>query len=201
MAVPLNRSEERHLYKIRLQLIQSEKFNRTHVISTEDECICLTCSNRISTTIYNKLRIDHTKRHSKAVHSNCRYFSEVNEHYGTDDDDDHNVNNSSPVIIASPNNNCLYNNIQFNEDYSYYIQECLGPEVPSIYLVETQTNKRIFTLDSGDLLRHSISQTALPQIRILDVEISNGFHTKVKLFIPPDVRDESETTYPLILHV
>ena len=32
---------------------------------------------------------------------------------------------------------CLYNRVHMSLDYSYYVLECLGPEVPRIYLFST----------------------------------------------------------------
>lgn len=192
MGAPIYRSDERHLYKVRLQLVRSTKINRTRVISNEEECICLTCNN-ISTTIYTKL--DTNQTHNKTVHNYQRHYSTINSNDNINIDFD--INNENHAMP----NNCLYNHIQFSSDYCYYIQECLGPEVPTVYLVDTHSNQKILTLDYGVLLRHQLTQNALPQIRILNVEINNGFHAKVKLFIPPEIRDEAEITYPLILQM
>lgn len=201
MAAPIYRSDERHLYKVRVQLVSSTKVNRTRVIITEDQCICLTCNSKISTTIFTKLSTNQTQ--NKAVHNYHRHstiYSNDNADIDFDIKYGNNDKKSNPNIQAMPNN-CLYNHIQFSSDYYYYIQECLGPEVPTVYLVETDSNKRILTLDNGDLLRHQLSQNALPQIRTLNVEINNGFHAKVKLFIPPEIRDGAEITYPLIIQM
>lgn len=75
-------------------------------------------------------------------------------------------------------NNCLFNQCYFSKDYSYYVQECLGPATPSIYLVETSTMSKIVVLHSGDLLRNRLSQLAIPQIRTVSVEIRHGFHAQ-----------------------
>lgn len=181
MAVPIQHSDEKHLYKSKLQLIHLTKINRTKVISAENECICLTCSAVL--TASNNLSI-HTKLFSPKTDVGSSL---------------HLVKN--PRNNERTSNNCLYNHILFSSDYSYYIQECLGPEVPSVYLVETNSNQKVLTLDAGDTLRSLLSENSLPQIRILDVKINNGFHAKVKLYIPPDIREEAETTYPLILHM
>lgn len=77
-------------------------------------------------------------------------------------------------------NNCLFNQCYFSKDYSYYIQECLGPATPSIYLVETSTMSKIVVLNSGELLRTRLSQLAIPQIRTVSVEIRHGFHAQGK---------------------
>ncbi|XP_037029793.1 inactive dipeptidyl peptidase 10-like isoform X2 [Bradysia coprophila] len=98
-------------------------------------------------------------------------------------------------------NNCLFNRCYFSKDYSYYVQECLGPETPSIYLVETSTMTKIVVLHSGDALRNRLSQLAIPQIRTVSVEIRYGFHAKVRLFLPPGMKEEEEVAFPLIVHM
>ncbi|XP_055910172.1 inactive dipeptidyl peptidase 10 isoform X1 [Eupeodes corollae] len=98
-------------------------------------------------------------------------------------------------------NNCLYNKIYFSKEFSYYIQECLGPDSPSVYLVETQSNNKIYVLNSGGELRNRLAQLALPQIRTFSVEIRHGFHAQVRLFLPPGMREEEEVAFPLILQI
>ncbi|EDX18166.1 GD15708 [Drosophila simulans] len=97
--------------------------------------------------------------------------------------------------------NCLFNRVQFSQDYSYYVQECLGPEAPSVYLVETASNDKIYVLNAGDVLRHRLSQLAIPQSRTFSVEIRHGFHAQVRLFLPPGMREEEDVAFPLVLHV
>lgn len=98
-------------------------------------------------------------------------------------------------------NNCLYNKIYFSKDFSYYVQECLGPDTPSVYLVDTHSATKIVVLHSGDGLRTQVNQIAVPQIRTFSVEIRHGFHAQVRLFLPPGMKEEEEVAFPLILHL
>lgn len=98
-------------------------------------------------------------------------------------------------------NNCLYNKIHFSKGYSYYIQECLGPDPPSTYLVDTQSNKKVFILHNGDALRYRLYQLAIPQIRIFNVEIRYGFQAQVRLFLPPGMKEEEEIAFPMVLQM
>lgn len=98
-------------------------------------------------------------------------------------------------------NNCLFNQIYLSPDFSYYVQECLGPGTPSIYLVDIHSNTKIIILHNGDLLRYRIDQIAVPQIRTFDVEIRHGFHAQVRLLLPPGMKEEEEVAFPLILHM
>lgn len=106
----------------------------------------------------------------------------------------------SPLGGEIPNN-CLYNKIHFSKDFSYYVQECLGPATPSVYLVETSSMMKIMVLHNGDLLRSRLAQLAIPQIRTVSVEIRHGFHAQVRLFLPPGMKEEEEVAFPLIVHM
>ncbi|KAJ6648221.1 Inactive dipeptidyl peptidase 10 [Pseudolycoriella hygida] len=98
-------------------------------------------------------------------------------------------------------NNCLYNKIYFSKDFSHYVQECLGPATPSVYLVETNSMTKIMVLHGGDLLRTRYNSLALPQIRTVSVEIKDGFHAQVRIYLPPGMKEEEEVAFPLIVHM
>ncbi|XP_034662101.1 inactive dipeptidyl peptidase 10 [Drosophila subobscura] len=179
MAAPEKRPGERHLYKISLKLNVTES-NRTYITSTQPTC--LTCDNTEAT--YRLHRASPSKMPTRGDS-----WEDIVARLEPDD-----------CIYDIPKN-CLYNRVQFSGDYSYYVQECLGPEAPSVYLVETASNDKIFVLNAGDVLRHRLSQLAIPQMRTFSVEIRHGFHAQVRLFLPPGMREEEEVAFPLVLHV
>ncbi|XP_077283186.1 inactive dipeptidyl peptidase 10 [Arctopsyche grandis] len=98
-------------------------------------------------------------------------------------------------------NNCLYNNVIFSANNRYYVQECLGPESPSVYLAETLTNFRVAILHAGEQLRDRVNALAAPQIKTFQVEIQDGYHAQVRLYLPPGLREYEELPFPLILQV
>ncbi|XP_065094399.1 inactive dipeptidyl peptidase 10 [Ochlerotatus camptorhynchus] len=98
-------------------------------------------------------------------------------------------------------NNCLYNKVYFNFDYTYYVQECLGPESPSSYIVNTISGKKIFILDNGNHLRDMLIEFAKPQIMTFSVQIKYDFNAQVKLFLPPGIKEDDDMLLPLILQV
>ncbi|XP_038122964.1 inactive dipeptidyl peptidase 10 isoform X1 [Culex quinquefasciatus] len=108
--------------------------------------------------------------------------------------------NKTNGLMTIPNN-CLYNKIYFNTDYTYYVQECLGPESPSSYIVDAVTGKKIFILDDGNHLRKKLAELAKPQIMTFSVEIKYDFNAQVKLFLPPGIKEDDDMLLPLILHV
>ncbi|XP_016039738.2 inactive dipeptidyl peptidase 10 isoform X1 [Drosophila simulans] len=176
MAAPEKRPGERHLYKINLKLNVTES-NRTYITSTSPTC--LTCDNTESTYRLHRARI--SQRGDR--------WEDIVARLEPDD-----------CLYDIPKN-CLFNRVQFSQDYSYYVQECLGPEAPSVYLVETASNDKIYVLNAGDVLRHRLSQLAIPQSRTFSVEIRHGFHAQVRLFLPPGMREEEDVAFPLVLHV
>lgn len=189
MAAPERKPGERHLYKIYLKL-NVTKTNRTYITSTRPTC--LTCDNSESTY---KL-VTPKAEPSPNIDGYGFGFSfpapADPPHNDTEDE-----SNSSPKIP----NNCKYNKVYFSRDYSYYVQECLGPDSPSVYLVETSTNNKVVVLHNGDMLRWKLSQLALPQFRTFSVEIRHGFHAQVRLMLPPGMKEEEEIVIPLILQM
>ncbi|XP_058126920.1 dipeptidyl aminopeptidase-like protein 6 [Anopheles ziemanni] len=98
-------------------------------------------------------------------------------------------------------NNCLYNRVAFNDDYTYFVQECLGPESPSTYLVEAGSERKVRVLNDGNELRDQLVQLAKPQIMTFSVQIKYDFNAQVKLFLPPGVKEDDDLQLPLILHI
>ncbi|EAA12145.6 AGAP000848-PA, partial [Anopheles gambiae str. PEST] len=98
-------------------------------------------------------------------------------------------------------NNCLFNRVSFNDDYTYFVQECLGPESPSTYLVEAGTERKVRVLNDGNELREQLVQLAKPQIMTFSVQIKYDFNAQVKLFLPPGVKEDDDLQLPLILHI
>ncbi|XP_037032267.1 inactive dipeptidyl peptidase 10-like isoform X3 [Bradysia coprophila] len=172
MATPKLVPGQRHLYQINLA-INVTKSNRMFISSTLP--ICMTCDNGA-----------HTFRLMSNANSTVANISA--DYY------------ESPLGGHIPNN-CLYNKIHFSKDFSYYVQECLGPATPSIYLVDTNSKTKIMVLHNGDLLRSRLAQLAIPQIRTVSVEIKDGFHAQVRLFLPPGMKEEEEVAFPLIIHM
>lgn len=191
MAAPEMKAGQRHLYKINLDLNVTENPNRIYV--TASLPVCLTCLN--SNFNLRSLNNDAVRNVTESLATTTTTTETTMDDFDffADDDDDHGK--------TSIPNNCLYNKIYFSSDFSYYVQECLGPDSPSVHLVKTSTNEKIFILNSGDLLRSRLTHIAIPQMRTIDVEIVNGFHAQVRLFLPPGMKEEEEISFPLILHM
>lgn len=199
MATPVMKPSQRHLYNISLKLNITENMNRIYLTSSQP--ICLTCET-------NNLKLQQIKNVPAVVEPiqpslPDLLINENNEKNLTFLDmlQDHFLDGNNEVDENRIPNNCLYNKIHFSKNFSYYVQECLGPEVPSIYLVETSTNTKIALLNGGDTLRKRIMQLAIPQVRTFSVEIRHGFLAQVRLFLPPGMKEDEDIAFPLVLHM
>lgn len=85
--------------------------------------------------------------------------------------------------------------------------ECLGPVVPfsAIYRILIDPTKSptqvLFFLQNNTALAERISKVALPQVKSFPVMISGGYHAQVRLFLPPGLREDEITQYPMVVHV
>ncbi|KPM02289.1 hypothetical protein QR98_0006980 [Sarcoptes scabiei] len=64
-------------------------------------------------------------------------------------------------------NQCLYNRVTFSQFGSYYLQECLGPEIPySTIRKSTQSSSRLNqSWESNGKLYRMLSKKSLPTIK------------------------------------
>ncbi|KAJ9579403.1 hypothetical protein L9F63_024489, partial [Diploptera punctata] len=98
---------------------------------------------------------------------------------------------------------CQYHNIIFSPGLNYYVLECLGPGVPTVQLYATRgpAPKLLTTLQNNTRLIEKASKMALPQVKTFPVQISGGYNAQVRLHLPPGLREEEITRYPLVVHV
>lgn len=200
MATPVLKPGQRHLYNISLKLNVTKNRNRIYLTSSQPTCLTCRTNNLKLQPIKNVPTGGEQKppplpdllsneSNEKNLTSLLDMLPEV---IGLDSEEDE--ANRIP-------NNCLYNKVYFSRNFSYYVQECLGPEAPSIYLVETASNTKVALLNGGDTLRKSVSQLAKPQIRTFSVEIRHGFLAQVRLLLPPGMKEDEEIAFPLVLQM
>lgn len=205
MAAPFQRPGERHLYRVRVTLNVTRTPNRVFVSASRPAC--LTCDNGAHTFRLPKVEVE-TK--SQQQHS-YQMINETGAVAGGGNETHPHFQATAaattpptPANVAIPPtipNNCLYNRIHMSPDFGHYVQECLGPDVPSVYLVETQSRQKIAVLHAGDQLRARLATVAMPQIQTFQVEIRHGFHAQVRLLLPPGMRVNEDVAFPLILNV
>lgn len=98
-------------------------------------------------------------------------------------------------IVFAPNNN------------EYALVECLGPDIPTSWIYkfnpksETEPITPIYLLQNNTLLKANVAKIALPQVRTFPVMISGGYHAQARMFLPPGLREDEITKYPMVVHV
>lgn len=103
---------------------------------------------------------------------------------------------------------CQFHKASFAPSISgFLVIECLGPGIPTsaIYRVSHAFAEKpltlIFHVQNNTRLKERVALVALPQVRTFPVMISGGYHAQVRLYLPPGLREDEITRYPLILHV
>lgn len=98
---------------------------------------------------------------------------------------------------------CLYHHAIFSPSSRFYVLECLGPGIPTSALYKTSNPKPVLLgiLQNNTQLRERINKMALPQIKTFPVQISGGYQAHVRLHLPPGLREDEITRYPLVVQV
>ncbi|ERL84179.1 hypothetical protein D910_01554 [Dendroctonus ponderosae] len=99
------------------------------------------------------------------------------------------------------NYRCEYNNVVFGNNSTYFIQECLGPEIPIVTLARTSSYERLAILDSSSRLRKRLKRFSKPQMKHIIVEMEFGYKAQVRMHLPAILREYEDTTFPLVLLV
>lgn len=190
LSAPESRPGQRHLYKIVLEFELLDSTSNDINIRPRTP-VCLTCDNTIATyDMNNTYNLNSFIRENN--HSEKDIFVHMNHMIGKNK-----IPNESDLIP----NNCLYNRVHLSPDFSYYVLECLGPDTPSIYLVDSLLAKKIYIINQGTELAENLKELAMPQVKTFSVEIREGYHAQVRLFMPPAAKEDEEVSFPLILHI
>lgn len=103
---------------------------------------------------------------------------------------------------------CQYFSVTFapNND-EYALVECLGPEIPTswIYRFSVDAEKDpitpIYLIQNNTELKARVAQIAMPQMKVFPVIISGGYQAQVRMYLPPGLREDEITKYPMVVHV
>ena len=91
--------------------------------------------------------------------------------------------------------------------FQYYTLECLGPDVPATYLMETNfdniNGSFIMVLDNNTEAVEFSATMAWPTMEKLLVPLpgKEGKMARARLYLPPELRKEDNIEYPLVVHV
>ncbi|RWS06757.1 prolyl endopeptidase FAP-like protein, partial [Dinothrombium tinctorium] len=112
-----------------------------------------------------------------------------------------NLTNKELKCLSCGDVNCLYNFAKFSEKAKYYVFGCMGPQVPKFELRNSRSNQFLVTLQSNELIKEKLAIKLLPRIKKFTVPLEGGFNASVELYIPPSLREDESTKYPLLIHV
>lgn len=98
---------------------------------------------------------------------------------------------------------CLYHEAYFSPSSTYYVLECLGPGVPtaSLYKISLPEPRLLLHLENNTAVKERLSVIAIPTPRTFSVQLSSGHAARVRLLLPPGLREDEVTKYPLVLKV
>ncbi|XP_043242321.1 dipeptidyl peptidase 4-like isoform X1 [Amphibalanus amphitrite] len=111
----------------------------------------------------------------------------------------------TPECLTCPDNSterpCLFGKTLMGPRMRYYVLECLGPDLPFTELYMLPENKLLTLLDNNTAIREKAAEMAWPQVRHLTVPLSEEQEAAVELILPPGLRDDEVTRYPMIVEV
>jgi len=96
---------------------------------------------------------------------------------------------------------CLYNTAQFSCDFSHYALMCLGPDVPYIEIRSNDDNAQVLEWENNDELYRFTRTREMPEIKRMQINVSDGFTAQVTLQLPPNFDASGDTKYPLLINV
>lgn len=117
---------------------------------------------------------------------------------------------SKPEVVVKPAPKpCQYYDASFAPGrHALAIIECLGPIVPTsaIYRIPVELDQHkalepLFLVQNNTQLKQRAAAVAFPQVKSFPVMISGGYYAQVRLFLPPGLREDEITRYPMVLHV
>ncbi|XP_014233663.1 dipeptidyl aminopeptidase-like protein 6 [Trichogramma pretiosum] len=214
MGTPALHPSQRHLYRIS-SVIRSNNNNNNQ----DDTITCISCSTLINAKSHypfvdyvpskisgliipddNKLANEYSREPNKNRNPDADRTTTTNATNTTKSSGSSKKDNVKHNQLRAVRT-CQYYNTIFSPNLHYFVLECLGPGVPLVALYRTELPKPRFLLmlESNSELEEKMSNIALPQIKKFPVQISGGYSAQVKLYLPPTLRDEEITRYPLVV--
>ncbi|XP_043277514.1 inactive dipeptidyl peptidase 10 isoform X2 [Venturia canescens] len=209
IGIPPLRPGQRHLYRV--SSILPEIGRSLH------PAVCITCSKAAKAEGRYALSDSETDLHAGIAnrYSSWTDQNDWSEQYEADVENA--VNKDQRVVEPPPAKKdknkskpaakavetCQYHNAIFSPSLEYFVLECLGPGVPTVALYKTElpAPRFISLLQNNTLLRERIAKIALPQIKTFPVQISGGYNAQVRLHLPPGLREDEITRYPMVVQV
>ncbi|XP_057333646.1 dipeptidyl aminopeptidase-like protein 6 [Microplitis mediator] len=209
LGIPAGRPGQRHLYRVSSVLPE--------VGSSLYPAFCITCPVSImrGNNLYQSENDNNIHSGMLSVSSDWSENKDWNDQFNEQEDDGNEDANTHEVTSNNKNTNkskkintkneesCQYHSASFSPGYEYFILECLGPGIPTVSLYKTQSPLPRFVslLQNNTALREKIAKIALPQIKTFPVQIGGGYNAQVRLYLPPGLREDEITRYPMVVQV
>ncbi|XP_050457297.1 inactive dipeptidyl peptidase 10 isoform X1 [Cataglyphis hispanica] len=202
IGIPSMRPGQRHLYRVSSIVPRSG--------SPLHPAICLTC------TVSSDMTNDESEHRTSSSNARQNPNEWHQDHYESQTDNIDNKENRQAKDTSKRNKSknknilkngdppCQYHNAIFpSKGLDYFVLECLGPGIPTVALYKTEMPmpRLIMILQNNTLLRERVASIALPQVKTFPVQISGGYNAQVRLHLPPGLREDEITRYPLVVQV
>eukprot|EP00090_Calanus_glacialis_P007913 TRINITY_DN16308_c0_g1_i1.p1 TRINITY_DN16308_c0_g1~~TRINITY_DN16308_c0_g1_i1.p1 ORF type:complete len:847 (-),score=98.44 TRINITY_DN16308_c0_g1_i1:552-3092(-) len=97
---------------------------------------------------------------------------------------------------------CDYSEVIVSPGFEAYVQHCLGPDIPSTHIYSLPDNTLIWTMDTNGKLHDQVSVSSMPSYEEFSIHLpGTNFKARVKLTLPPVLREEEDFTFPLLINV
>ena len=124
------------------------------------------------------------------------------------------------MFPVRPRVSCEYNEVSVSPELTGYVQvrsvtltilqslsqssqQCLGPDVPSTHIFSLAENRCLMTLDTNTHIHHQLAVSSMPRLMEFSLPLSSSPATmaRVKLTLPPVLREEEDFSFPLLVNM
>ena len=93
---------------------------------------------------------------------------------------------------------CEYARGKISPNFTHFLLECLGPEVPYTVLVSLSSEEIVETLEDNKDTKAKLEKVVMPTIEFKEFELSDtDMPARVKLILPPCFDEKKK--YPLVV--
>ena len=98
---------------------------------------------------------------------------------------------------------CEYNEVSVSPDMTGYVQQCLGPHVPSTHIFSLTDNRCLVTLDTNTHIHRQLAVSSMPRLMEFSLPLSSSSAAlaRVKLTLPPVLREDEDFAFPLLVNM
>ena len=124
------------------------------------------------------------------------------------------------MFPVRPRVSCEYNEVSVSPELTGYVQvrsvtltilqslspssqQCLGPDVPSTHIFSLAENRCLMTLDTNTHIHHQLALSSMPRLLELSLPLpsSRDGVARVRLTLPPVLREDEDFSFPLLVNM